>query len=149
MIFFLLCLSTCVGFSIKSYGKTPAYGYDKSGNWSYHILSNNKTVEIRPSYLDGDKNGVNKGKVNIPSTIKINKTEYKVTKIAKCAFSVCICNKCYSLGQSAAERWKDAVKYGNDNLFNSYHCSVTEINIPNDVVSIEDYAFAGQKKYRK
>ena len=132
--------------AVNASQKIDNYGYSKSKDWSYHILSKkNKTVEIRPSYLEKKKNGVSKGKVTIPSSIRIGKSKYTVVRIADCAFSTCMCDVCFGT-TSVKKRWQAVKKYGQDNLYSGYNYNrITSVKVPSTVKTIGRYAFAGQK----
>lgn len=112
---------------------TPKYG--TSGKWAYHILQdskNKKTVEIA---LKSQAKKLDK-KLTIPSTLKINKKTYTVTKIADSGFYECYCDDCLK-----KEKTTLAKAFGSDEYEGGHNAECNEVVIPTTIETIGEFAF--------
>ena len=133
-----------VFFSISA----SAYDVEVDGIY-YNLVPNGNVAEVT--------NGANKyeGDITIPSSIKVNDTEYSVTSVGNSAFEDCISltsitipNSVTSIGMCAFRHCRSLTSITIPNSVTSiggdafYGCSsLTSIIIPNSVTSIGYYAF--------
>ena len=104
-----------------------AYDVEVDGIY-YNLVPNGNVAEVT--------NGANKyeGDITIPSSIKVNDTEYSVTSVGNSAFEDCISLTLITIPNSVTSIAGFA--------FNGC-VSLTSIIIPNSVTIIRDYAFSG------
>ena len=104
-----------------------AYDVEVDGIY-YNLVPNGNVAEVT--------NGANKyeGDITIPSSIKVNDTEYSVTSVGNSAFEDCISLTLITIPNSVTSIGGDAF----------YKCiSLTSVTIPNSVTSIGRKAFSG------
>ena len=102
-----------------------AYDVEVDGIY-YNLVPNGNVAEVT--------NGANKyeGDITIPSSIKVNDTEYSVTSVGNSAFEDCISLTLITIPNSVTSI--------GDYAF--YNCSgLTSVTIPNSVTSIGSGAF--------
>ena len=104
-----------------------AYDVELDGIY-YNLVPNGNVAEVT--------NGANKyeGDITIPSSIKVNDTEYSVTSVGNSAFEDCISLTSITIPNSVT-----SIDY-----YAFRNCSgLQSITIPNSVTIILDYAFSG------
>ena len=137
-----------VFFSISA----SAYDVEVDGIY-YNLIPKGNIAEV----TKGDKNYSYSGDITIPSSIKVNDTEYSVTSIENSAFykcggltSITIPNSVTSIGEYTFEGCSGLTSITIPNSVTSigscafYGCSsLTSITIPSSVTSIGSCAFCG------
>ena len=125
-----------------------AYDVELDGIY-YNLVPNGNVAEV----TKGDNKY--EGDITIPSSIKVNDTEYSVTSVGNSAFEDCISltlitipNSVTSIGMCAFRHCRSLTSITIPNSVTSiggdafYYCSsLTSIIIPNSVTSIDYYAF--------